>query len=202
MNLIDRATVIHFHRHRIAEFGCDSVRALGWVDESSQASRFEAMAGAVDFEGCSVIDCGCGTGDLKAFLDTRFGGVSYLGIDQVPEFIAAARSRHAGDFRANFELGDFTTLMLPRADHVVACGALNYRSNRPQDVYAAIARMFVSAAQSVAFTVLEAAHFVDHPLLVGRDVDEIVDFCRKLSPEVRVLRGFAPNDALVVMQVA
>jgi hypothetical protein len=30
---------IHFHRHRIAEFGADSVRALGWVSEASQASR-------------------------------------------------------------------------------------------------------------------------------------------------------------------
>jgi SAM-dependent methyltransferase len=202
MNLIDRATVIHFHRHRIAEFGCDSVRALGWVDADSQARRFEAIAAAIDFADSSVIDCGCGTGDLKTFLDSRFGGVSYLGIDQVPEFVSAARTRHAGDFHANFELGDFGTLMLPRVDHVVACGALNYRSAQPHDIFVAIARMSVSAAQSVSFTVLDRTHFADHPLLVGRDVDEIVAFCRKLSPQVRVLRGFAPADTLVVMQAA
>lgn len=92
MNLIDRATVIHFHRHRIAEFGADSVRALGWVSEASQTSRFEAIAQAADFNDSSVLDLGCGTGDLKAFLDLRFAGVSYLGIEQVPEFVALARA--------------------------------------------------------------------------------------------------------------
>jgi SAM-dependent methyltransferase len=101
VNLIDRATVIHFHRHRIAEFGADSVRALGWVSEASQTSRFEAIAQAGDFNDSSVLDLGCGTGDLKAFLDT---------------------------------------------------------------------------------------HFPEHPLLVGHPIDEIMAFCRKLSPRVSLVR--------------
>ena len=87
MNLIDRAKVIHFHRHRIAEFGIDSVRSLGWVSETSQANHFEAISQAADFNNISVLDLGCGTGDLKAFLDARFSGLSYLGIDQVAEFV-------------------------------------------------------------------------------------------------------------------
>jgi hypothetical protein len=61
MNLIDRATVIHFHRHRIAEFGADSVRALGWVSQASQMNRFETIAQAADFNDSSVLDLGCGT---------------------------------------------------------------------------------------------------------------------------------------------
>jgi cyclopropane fatty-acyl-phospholipid synthase-like methyltransferase len=200
MDLIDRATVIHYHRHRIAEFGVDDARAMGWVNEASQASRFECIAQAADFNDSSVLDLGCGTGDLKAFLDARFGGVSYLGIDAVPEFVSQARVRHAGAPQTSFEAGDFASMLFPRVDHVVACGALNYRSSRPQDLFSAIAKMHVTAARTVLFTVLDEAHFDGHPLLVGRNVDEIVAFCEKLSPTVEVRRGHAVNDALVVMR--
>jgi trans-aconitate methyltransferase len=201
MDLIDRATAIHFHRHRIASFGVVDARAMGWVDAASQSSRFEAIASAIDFNDSSVIDVGCGTGDLKAFLDTRFGGLSYLGVDQVPEFVAQARTRFAGVERCSFELGDFNAMVFPRAEHVVACGVLNYRSSSAQHVFASMARMFTAATRTVAVTVLDEAHFQGHPLLVGRDVDEIVAFCRKLAPRVDVLVGHAPNDALVVMRL-
>ena len=202
MNLIDRATVIHFHRHRIAEFGADSVRALGWVSEASQTSRFEVIAKAADFNDSSVLDLGCGTGDLKAFLDARYQGISYLGIEQVPEFVAQARSRYAGDAHAGFELGDFNTMIFPRVDHVVACGSLSYRSSNPQHVYGAIAKMFVSAAQTVVFSVLDERHFPEHPLLVGHPIDEIVAFCRKLSSSVSLVRGDVANAVTVVMRTA
>jgi SAM-dependent methyltransferase len=202
MNLIERATVIHYHRHRIAQFGADHVRALGWVNAASQTSRFECIAQAIDFTDSSVLDLGCGTGDLKAFLDARFGGVSYLGIEQVPEFVAQARKRYAGDAHAGFELGDFIGMLLPRVDHVVACGSLSYRSNDPHHVYGAIAQMHTSAAQTVVFSLLDVAHFPDHPLLVGHPVDEIMAFCRKLSPRVSLLRGVSPEAVTVVMNTS
>jgi trans-aconitate methyltransferase len=200
MNLIDRAKVIHFHRHRIAEFGIDSVRSLGWVSETSQANHFEAISQAADFNNISVLDLGCGTGDLKAFLDARFSGLSYLGIDQVAEFVAQARSRYAGDAHASFEQGDFNSMILPRVDHVVACGSLSYRSSNPHYVYGAIAKMFVSAAQTAVFSVLDAAHFPEHPLLVGHPVDEIMAFCQKLSPHVSLVRGASPEAVTLVMR--
>jgi SAM-dependent methyltransferase len=177
------------------------VRALGWVSEASQASRFEAIAQSVDFNDSSVLDLGCGTGDLKAFLDTRFSGVSYLGIDQVPEFVAQARARYAGDPHASFELGDFSSMIFPRVDHMVACGSLSYRSSSPNHVYGSIAKMFASAAQTVVFSVLDAAHFPEHPLLVGHPLDEIMAFCQKLSPSVNLVRGDLANAATVVMRV-
>jgi trans-aconitate methyltransferase len=158
------------------------------------------MARAVDFSHGSVIDLGCGTGDLKAFLDTRFEGVSYLGIEQVPEFVALARERHAHDADASFELGDFGSLLLPRADHVVACGSLSYRSHNPRHLYQAIARMHVAAAQTVVFNVLDEAIFPEHPLLVGHPVAEVLAFCRRLSARVDMVRGRAGDNVTVVMR--
>ena len=109
------------------------------------------------------------------------------------------RSRYAGDTHAGFELGDFNTMIFPRVDHVVACGSLSYRSSNPQHVYGAIAKMFVSAAQTVVFSVLDERHFPEHPLLVGHPIDEIVAFCRKLSSSVSLVRGDVASAVTVVM---
>lgn len=87
-------------------------------------------------------------------------------------------------------------------DHVVACGSLSYRSSNPHYVFNAIAKMFMSAAQTVVFSVLDERHFPEHPLPVGHPIDEIVAFCRKLSPRVSLVRGASPDTATVVMRVA
>jgi trans-aconitate methyltransferase len=201
MNLSDRATIIRFHRERIATFGAGTVEALGWRGPDSQRLRFEAIAQAVDFTDASVLDAGCGTGDLKSFLDSRYPGVRYFGIDQIPEFIGEARARYAGDASAAFVEGHFTALALPRADHVVASGVFAYRSANPRYLEQTIARLFSAALRSFSFNVLDARHFPDHPLLLGRDVDAVLAFCRQLSGDVRLIDGYAKDDATVVMRV-
>jgi len=65
MNLIDKATTIHFHRHRIATDANGTVRALGWKGAESRIRRFEVLGVVDDLSGCSVLDMGCGYGDLK-----------------------------------------------------------------------------------------------------------------------------------------
>ena len=199
MDILERATVLHYHRHRLAEHGAGTAQALGWRGADSQRRRFEVIASVTDFNGASVLDLGCGTGDLKAWLDARFTGLRYLGIDQMPEFIQAASARFAHQADTAFVQGPFDTLTLPKADVVVACGALGYRVADPHWVFKTIAHMYAAATRLLVFNVLDARHFPEHPLLVGRDVAELQDFCRKLSPEVHLLQGYAVDDATLVM---
>lgn len=200
MNLIERATVIHYHRHRIAAYGEDAVRALGWRTEESQRKRFEVIADAVDFNHRSVLDLGCGCGDLKTFLDERFEGVAYFGIDHMPEFIERARTQHAASDNAVFHLGDFSSMAWPQADVVVACGALGYRSAEKNFHLRMIRKMVDAARVAVVFNVLDAAAFPDHPLLVGRDTEEVTACCRSLSKQIEVIRGYLQDDLTVVIR--
>lgn len=200
MNLLERATIIHFHRHRIQTHGRGSVQALGWRAAQSQRSRFEVIAAAADFAGASVLDIGCGSGDLVDFLAERFAGFRYLGIEQVSEFVALARERHAARPHTEFVCADFTTAALPDADIVVACGAFGYRSADPHHLCDAIVRLYAVARRALIFNVLDAAVFPEHPLLVGRDVAAVEAFCRTLSPAVTLVRGYAEDDATIVMR--
>jgi len=199
MDLKEKATIIHFHRHRIGAFKDGTVKALGWKGDESQIKRFEVMAGLANLDGASVMDLGCGYGDLKGFLDGRFKGFAYIGIDQMPEFIAEAKKRYGNVTHTFFYQTDFVAAELPQVDYVFASGALGYRTDKPCFYREMIAKMYASANRALAFNMLDASTFPDHPLLVGHDVEKTEAFCKELSPKVKVVRGYFEDDFTVFM---
>lgn len=200
MDPVARATVLDFHRHRIDVFGAGSVESLGWRNATSQQRRFEVIADACDFEGASVLDVGCGRGDLKTFLDARVGRFSYLGLEHMPAFLDEARARYAGHPRTDFVQCDFSAVALPSADFVVASGALGYRCPDADFHLTMIRRMFDAARRALIFNVLDATAFPGHPLLTGRDRGEVLTFCRTLSPHVEVIDGYLEDDFTVCVR--
>ncbi|NOY84878.1 MAG: class I SAM-dependent methyltransferase, partial [Nitrospirae bacterium] len=109
MNLIEKATIMHYHRHRIASYKTDSVKALGWRGSESQLKRFEVLASIGDLNGACILDVGCGYGDLKAYLDQHFSDFVYIGIDQMPEFISEAKRTYQSAVNTAFYQCDFST---------------------------------------------------------------------------------------------
>lgn len=199
MTLMEKATIIHYHRRRIGEYAAGTVGALGWLNHESQSQRFAALATVGDLSGSSLLDIGCGHGDLKGYLDQRFHGFSYIGIDQMPEFIQEARSLYGQRPNCYFCLADFMTQELPRADYVFASGVLSYRSEEPDCHFAMIERMYAAADQALAFNMLEVNKFPLHELLTGHDSEKVLARCRELSPEVRLVRDYLQDDFTVLM---
>ena len=59
---------------------------LDWAGPETQVLRFEILADNVALHGRSLLDVGCGLGDLVAFLDKQGIDVDYTGIDVVYEY--------------------------------------------------------------------------------------------------------------------
>jgi len=199
MDLIEKATVMHYHRHRIAECRHGSIESLGWRSATSQLARYEVLAKVGDLNGVSILDIGCGHGDLKAFLDLHYSDFDYIGIDQMPEFITEARIRYDGDSRAVFYQTDFSTAELPQVDVVIASGALGYRCKNDHFYTDMICKLYNSARIALAFNMLDKSIFPQHDLLIGHDRDEILALCRALSPRVECLNGYLEDDFTVFM---
>lgn len=199
MNLIEKATVMHYHRHRIAEHRAGDVKALGWRGEHSQQARYAVLAQVGDIEGRSVLDAGCGHGDLKAYLDRHASHFEYIGIDQMPEFIEEAHRRYRHHPATAFYQSDFATAELPKVDYVFASGAMGYRCANPHFHFELIARLYAAAHRALAFNMLDAEHFPEHPLLVGRDKVTVLAFCRMLAPRVELVDGYLEDDFTIFM---
>lgn len=199
MTLLEKASILHYHRHRMNEHASGTVEALGYRGEASQLRRFKALAEVGDVSGCSVLDIGCGHGDLKGYLDRRSHGFDYVGIDQMAEFVMQARTLYGQRPSCYFCIADFTEAELPHADYVFASGVLGYRCANEKFYFDMIVRMYLAANKALAFNMLDAAKFPQHPLLLGHDADKVVEFCKRLSPRVRQVRGYLEDDFTVLM---
>lgn len=145
----------------LQRFGPDH-RAVQWSSRETQERRFEVLCELVESRD-SVLDLGCGLGDLLGYLRTRRGFRGrYLGLDLVTGFVEHARSVHAQDPDASFLEHDVRQTALPRGyDVVVASGIFNNRLRDNWDFLIATVRaMFEAAGKGVAFNALST--YVDY----------------------------------------
>ena len=199
MDLIEKATIMHYHRHRIHQFQPGGVEALGWRGAESQRKRFEVLLRLSDFTGTTVLDAGCGYGDLKAFLDQHCRPFTYIGIDHMPEFINEAKARYCGSPDTYFYRTDFTLAQLPQVDYVIASGAFCYRCADPGHYFSMVRKLFDAARIALAFNMLDRAAFPQHDLLTGHDRGEVMAFCRTLAPRVESIGGYLEDDFTVFL---
>lgn len=196
MNIIDKVQVKHYHRSRLEHSKDDLLFSQGWTSEDAQKARFDVILGGINFNGLSVLDVGCGCGDLKAALDKRFADFDYIGLDMQDEFVAAAKERFKEDDKTWFHSVDFSLCELPAVDVVVACGALSYRSEN-EDYYLKMIEKFYAAANKVfVFNMLDEKGFESGPLLVSHDRQYYYERCMSICDDVVLRNDYMSSDEL------
>lgn len=199
MKFLDRLKIAHYHRKRYRQFGTDRARTLGWRDKYSQISRFEALCRGLTLDGSSLLDIGCGYGDLLAFIEfNNLRPQSYIGIDQQKQFISEARKR---DFRtqSEFVCGDFSTLVLPRSDYVFASGSLNYQSANPNHTIEMIEKMYRAAERGCVFNLLDEEKLPSMRMLASHNKVGVLRYCRWLCPDAQLIEGYSDHDFTIAM---
>lgn len=185
MSLKDTALVRAYHEDRVKRFGIDASEALGWKDRESQQYRFQELAEIGDLQGHSILDIGCGHGDLYPYLAERNGLFNYTGIDNVGAFLEVAAQRFGEESNTKFLLGDFTTLQLPKADFIICCGALNYRNSDPAYLYKMINRFFDVTSIGLGLSLLRKTDF-DNGILANFNPKKVAEYCKQLTSRVDV----------------
>lgn len=115
------------YNRRFEQFGRD-LRTVGWGKREDQRLRFEVLFRGIDPTGKTILDVGCGLGDLVPFLQERTGGdFAYIGIDVAGRLVEDARSVHGGE-RRHFLATDVFSPELPQVDIAVLSGALSLKA--------------------------------------------------------------------------
>jgi len=197
-SLSDSVSIFNYHRDMIALHGNHSTYALGWRDKESQTVRFKTLAEIADLNNHSVLDAGCGYGDLYNYLKELYPALGcYCGIDQIPELLDEAMRRCSGTTGTSFISGNFMTRRLPLMDYVLACGSLNYSSTDPHFIYKAISRLYNSCTVGFAFNVL--SKITPNGMLVAYQPEDIRHYCLTLSRKVILKNDYADDDFTIFM---
>ncbi len=194
-SLDDSGAIFRYHRDMITMHGKKSSLALGWRNTDDQLLRFEVLAGIANLDNKTVLDAGCGYGDLFTYLNSRYKLSGYCGIEQIPELLDEAIHRHGHLPNTSFISGNFLSPKLPIADYVFASGSLNYGSSDPAFIYKAITYLYEHCALGLGFNLLKKV--TANGLLMAYDTELILDYCRGLSSNVQLVDNYADEDFTV-----
>jgi SAM-dependent methyltransferase len=191
------------YQKRFSRFGFDP-RSVQWQSLGASHQRFRQFWAEIDFNNRSVLDIGCGFGELARFLNKRYKNVDYTGVDIVPEFIAQAQKRFPHN---KFQLRDILTDPLDKKfDIVLASGVINTNvKNNLKYREKAIKIMFAHAKRVFAFNMLGS--YPQPKTKKGSNVYyadslEILKYCLTLTRRVLLRHHYHPKDFTIFMYPA
>ena len=178
-----------------------TAEGLGWNSLYDQEKRFEILLDIIKFTGtglhnASILDVGCGFGDLYAYIAKNVSSLNYTGIDINEQHLATAKKRHP---KAAFIKGDILKEKLPRFDVVFSSGlfATKVKDNE-KFIKAMIARMVELSKKGVAFNFLQKTFLVCN--LAEYEKKEIYTFCKKQFKNVKMLDNYLPDDVTILIK--
>ena len=187
-----------WYEDKVRRFGYDH-RGLGFRTRTSQEKRFEALLSLGDFDGCRLLDVGCGFGDFLAFLHARGIHTQYTGIDLCQPMAARGRERFADD--AHFIACDVLDYQPDRSfDYVVASGLFGLEAEGARERIApTLERMFEWAGRGAAANFLSALSPVPVEARVYIEPVEMLEYGLQLTPAVRLDHSYLPNDFTIYL---
>lgn len=116
---------IYGYKKSFDKFG-DDPRSLQWNSRESAEIRYKQLVEDIDFHNKTVLDVGCGFGDIISFIKAKSKEFYYTGVDVVPEFIKTASEKYPAH---KFTKRDyFGNPMQKKFDIILTSGTLNSSS--------------------------------------------------------------------------
>lgn len=170
------------------------------VDQSlrAQRMRFEVFVINHNLQGCSLLDVGCGTGDLFDHLQRRGAPCEYTGIDLSPAMIRRARTRFPS--AAFFEGNAVDAFSDKQFDYTVSIGIHNIKVSRAWDILAASLRHQYEMCKRAAHASLLSDRyekFGEH--VQAWRVEEVLALALSITPYVVLRNDYLPNDFSVTL---
>jgi cyclopropane fatty-acyl-phospholipid synthase-like methyltransferase len=195
MNQDDHKRIVDFYESSFSLYGDDS-RSVQWSNERTQNIRFEVLNGIADLNHKQVLDVGCGLADLYKFFLKKQIDVDYTGIDIVPAFIERAKVRFPDAHLILSNIESFKDTY----DYILASGTFNVTVENASSYYFEMIRnLFECARKGFAFTMLDIQSHVSDDIYIAYDKNEVLTFCKTLTPYVVVKDEYLPWDFTIYM---
>ncbi|MBN1257822.1 MAG: class I SAM-dependent methyltransferase [Planctomycetes bacterium] len=190
--------LINYYEDNIRRHGND-FKSLGWGSRATQEVRFEVLSQVAPLAKASVLDVGCGLGDLYEYLLTRFKELTYSGMDLVPAMVEAARARFPS---VDFQVGNIMDGSLPPESHdyVLASGIFNRRVPEHEHfVQESIKAMYATCRKAVAFNMMSTRTQKQDKKEYHGDPGAFLDFCLDLGAGAILRHDYLPHDFTIYL---
>ena len=208
--MIDKKRQVAYYEDLLSTYG-DHFLSLDWKSPESQEIRFRIFSDLINMfehDKISVLDVGCGFGDLFGYLEKNGFKISYTGYDIAPKILETAKKKYP---KANFELKDILHDPNPKkADFVFCCGTLNIafddRATHLEFIRSMLLRMFelCNIAVGVNFLSSQAIYHLrdeelEHPQYFYTKVEEIISWMKGMAGRWVIRHDYHPGDFTVYL---
>ncbi len=181
------------------------LKSLRYSSYAAAFRRYKTLLEGIDFHGMSILDVGCGFGDILPYIFIKTEDFDYLGVDSFDSFVEEARNRYPGE-NLNFQVCDYFSESLEEAfDVILCCGALSGIDADLEFRKKAIELMFDKSSYVLAFNM--AGHFPAlrnnfdrQPNILHVDAWEILNFCFSLTDNIEFKQNYNQKDFTIIMR--
>ena len=180
-----------FYQKSIRKYGI-SAKGVHWNSQHSQYIRFEVLSDFIKdtIKNSSIVDAGCGFGEFYNYLfDNDLKPASYIGVDCELAMIELASKRF---LNTEFYLQNILEDKLFIADYYLCSGAMNILEK--EELFLFIKKCFEISNYGFIFNILKEDSFNKVSL------DEILDYCKKLSEEIEIKDNYLDNDISIYLK--
>ncbi len=85
--------ISNYYRNNM-EKGKQDYEKLGWESKEAQDKRFDILISETEMEGKTLLDVGCGLGNLLEYIEEKGINVDYHGVDLLEEMIENAKKKN------------------------------------------------------------------------------------------------------------
>lgn len=192
--------VVDFINNRALDLGND-IKTAGWSSQESQDLRFDYLCRDFDLSGKTMLDVGCGKGDLIRYLGDRdVSCFNYFGVDISYQMINLCQQ--------NFNLPNTTFIHgnifdrdFPDLDIAILSGALSYKYDQAIDnARRTMKRMFEISREGIAINFLSKV--VDFELEKNQHYDPavILNWSLELTRNVTLYHSYPLYEFTVILK--
>ncbi len=189
-----RIDVHSFYRDCLETHG-ETAKGLHFQCADTQIARFRVLREYLpeDLSSLSLVDVGCGFGDLFHYLEQQGGAPGrYIGVDLHEHMVEVARRRTGCEILQGDALHD----PLPAADWYVSSGALNTLTI--DETRRFIERCYQAAGHGFVFNLLHGRDWSE--TFNYRQPAEIEAWAAELGAEVTITDGYLHEDFTAVLR--
>ena len=193
----DQNKIANYYDRLVDQYGYDP-RACDASGAMPLKLRYEALAGVADLTGKSILEVGCGFGDLGIYFQQKYAGVQYLGIDVSRRMIEEGQRVHPN---LSLQVGDILNMdEKEKFDIVVAQGIFYLLGNNAEmKMQRLIHKMFTLSKEALAFSTISSWAPIKSDNEFNVDPVSLLVWCRTLTPYLVLKHEYLPNDVTIYL---
>jgi len=202
--IMSRIDILKKHYEpRLAKYS-DNSTVLDWENEDAQYKRFVAMTDNLELSGRTLLDVGCGCGDLYDWMYKQKIEADYCGVDILEQMVERAKDSYpkavffcADIFDSNFNCE--SVLCRERFDVTFTSGIFNLNAgNNEAFLRKAVPVLSAMSNEAFVFNLLDPASPNKDESYFYFEPDAAIELASGFADKISLIQGYLDNDYTLI----